>query len=304
MASWLHDVEPALQLPSPLQEIHDPLFSERGVRVSVKRDDLIHPLLGGNKWRKLKYNLLAARQRGDRRLLSFGGARSNHIHALAAAGNLYGFETVGVIRGEPRLPLNPTLSFAAAKGMQLYYLDRKTWRRKTDADIQDDLHNRFAPFFQLPEGGSNGVALQGCRELAGEIIAAQDTVDVIAVACGSGGTLAGIAAALDRRVHVQGFSVLKDNGSVRRASQGLLDEAGIRPACHWSINSDYHLGGYAKRTPELLRFIGEFEQRHGIRLDPVYTGKLMLGLYDLVRQGHYPRGTDIVAVHSGGLQGW
>jgi 1-aminocyclopropane-1-carboxylate deaminase len=192
-----------LRLPSPVIEIQDDRLVARGVRLLLKRDDLIHPDLPGNKWRKLRYNLAAAQDAGQRTLLTFGGAYSNHLRATAAAGAAAGFSTVGVVRGEEHTPLNSSLAFAVEKGMRLRYLDRSTYRRKTDPEVLDALRQEFGGFYLLPEGGSNNLAVRGCMELAAEI---DVDVDVVCCACGTGGTLAGIAAGLTAKQRAIGFS--------------------------------------------------------------------------------------------------
>lgn len=179
------------QLPSPVVEVRDERLSRSGVRLLVKRDDLIHPEIPGNKWRKLKYNLAVARERGAGTLLTFGGAYSNHIRATAAAGHYLGFSTIGVIRGEERLPLNPSLAYAIGRGMRLIYVDRTTYRHKREPEVIDGLRQRFGDFYLLPEGGSNALAVCGCAEIPAEI---DESFDVICCAVGTGGTLAGIAA--------------------------------------------------------------------------------------------------------------
>jgi 1-aminocyclopropane-1-carboxylate deaminase len=196
----------SLQLPSPLVEVHDARVESRGVRLYLKRDDLIHAELPGNKWRKLKYNIGAAREQGVSTLLTFGGAYSNHIRATAATGHYFDFNTIGVIRGEERLPLNSSLRYATNHGMQLAYMDRSTYRKKTDLPIIADLRERFGDFYLIPEGGSNALAVKGCKELVDEI---DVDFDVICCPCGTGGTLAGISAALHQGQRAVGFSALK-----------------------------------------------------------------------------------------------
>src|ERR1700761_8280018 len=209
----------ALVLPSPLQEITDPRLGAARVRLILKRDDLISPDLPGNKWRKLKFNLEAARRDGHRTLLTFGGAYSNHIRATAAAGARFGFATIGVIRGEQHQPLNPSLQYAADRGMELVYLDRASYRRKTSADVTGLLRGRFGRFYLLPEGGSNALAARGCAELPAEITV---PFDVLCVPCGTGGTLAGVAAGLAAGQRAIGFFAL-------RGGAGFLPHLGRAP---------------------------------------------------------------------------
>jgi 1-aminocyclopropane-1-carboxylate deaminase len=287
---------PALRLPSPVEVLDDERLAAADVRVLLKRDDLIHPDLPGNKWRKLKYNLEAAQAAGATKLLTFGGAYSNHIRAVAAAGALFELGTVGVIRGEAHDPLNPSLQFAFDHGMHLAYLDRQTYRRKTDRDVLDRLRKEFGDFYLVPEGGSNVLAVRGCTELVEEIT---EGFDVICCAVGTGGTLAGLAAGLAPHQRAIGFSSLKGGDFLTDDVAALQRDALGEVTGNWGIETGYHFGGYAKSKPELVAFIDDFEARHGLRLDRVYVAKMMYGLYDLVAQGRFLRGTRVVAVITG-----
>jgi 1-aminocyclopropane-1-carboxylate deaminase len=284
-----------LLLPSPVQELHDELFASHQVRVFLKRDDLIHPELPGNKWRKLKYNLAAAADSGHRTLLTFGGAYSNHIRAVAAAGRHLGFATIGVIRGEEHLPLNPTLAYAREQGMTLAYLDRTTYRDKGSPAVEDTLRRRFGDFFLLPEGGSNPDAVRGAAELPAELTA---PYDVICCACGTGGTLAGIAAGLPPGTRAVGFSALKGGGFLVDDVRRLQREYG-HETTNWTIELDYHFGGFARRNSTLDEFIRDFRARHGITLEWVYVAKMLYGVHDMIRREAFPAGTVVVAVVTG-----
>ena len=286
---------------SPVQAIQDPALTAAKVSLYLKRDDLIHPQVSGNKWRKLKYNLKAAQEAGYTTLLTFGGAYSNHIAATAAAGKAGGFSTIGLIRGEEQLPLNPTLRLAREQGMQLQYISREEYRHKDEEAVLQALQTRLGPFYYLPEGGSNALAVQGCAELVDELDIQQ--YDFIALACGTGGTLAGVVAGLNRRKQALGFPVLK-GGSFLKATVDTLTEAYNNQVYqNYQLMTDYHFGGYAKWTPELVQFINGFKSRHGIPLDPIYTGKLLFGIFDLVKKGWFKPGTRLLAIHTGGLQG-
>ncbi|WP_026365402.1 1-aminocyclopropane-1-carboxylate deaminase/D-cysteine desulfhydrase [Promicromonospora sukumoe] len=287
---------PALLLPSPIEVLDDERLDAAGVRLLLKRDDLIHPDLPGNKWRKLKYNLKAARAAGAPRLLTFGGAYSNHIRAVAAAGALFGFETIGVIRGEAYDPLNTSLQFAVDHGMQLTYLNRQTYRMKADPVVIDQLHRDLGGFYLIPEGGSNALAVRGCAEMVGEIA---EHFDVICCGVGTGGTLAGIAAGLSAGQRAIGFSSLKSGDFLVDDVATLQRDALGDATSNWQVETGYHFGGYAKTKPELTAFVDDFESRHGLRLDWVYVAKMMFGIYDLVAQGRFPAGTQIVAVITG-----
>jgi 1-aminocyclopropane-1-carboxylate deaminase len=285
-----------VQVPSPLTELRDERLRARGVRLYLKRDDLISPDIPGNKWRKLKYNLAAAREQGRRTLLTFGGAYSNHIRATAAAGARFGFETIGVVRGEEHRPLNDSLARAVSYGMRLAYLDRTRYRRKTEPDVLDALADEFGDFYLLPEGGTNSLALKGCMELPAEI---DIDFDVLCCACGTGGTLAGLAAGLRPGQRALGFSALKGGeflaGDVRRLQ---IDAFGAETG-NWSIDFGSHFGGYARRTPELDRFVADFRRRHDVELDWVYVAKMLHGVFTRVRGGEFPDGCAIVAVVTG-----
>ena len=270
------------------------------MRLLIKREDLIHPVVSGNKWHKLKYNLIEARAQGFDTLLSFGGAYSNHIHALAGAGHELGFKTIGVIRGEEYSPLNPTLQFAVNHGMRLHYLCRSDYRRKTQPDIIRQLHEMFGNFYCIPEGGSNALAVKGCAEIAQNI---EHHFNVICTACGTGGTLAGLVAGLKGDKEALGFAVLKDARFLLTQVTSLLEKSTGCSFSNWDINPDYHFGGYAKTNGELIGFINTFTSKHNISLEPIYTGKMMYGIYDLISHGYFQRGQTILAVHTGGLQG-
>lgn len=287
--------------PTPLQAIYDATLLQYGIELYIKRDDLIDTHISGNKWRKLKYNLVAAKKQGHHKLLTFGGAYSNHIYATAAAGSRWGFDTIGVIRGEAHQPLNPTLGFAKHCGMTLYYLDRTRYRQKDNAELLAELQHQFGDFYLLPEGGTNPLALRGCGEIVAELL--QQTggaFDMVTTACGTGGTLAGIANHLPTGKTALGFPVLKNGDFLADNIRALL---GATDRHNWQLYSGYHCGGYAKCPSWLENFMDTFTARHGITLDPIYTAKLFYGLYDLVTQQAFPPGTRIVALHTGGLQG-
>ncbi|MDO7885236.1 1-aminocyclopropane-1-carboxylate deaminase/D-cysteine desulfhydrase [Hymenobacter cheonanensis] len=291
--------------PDFLQPIPHPIAASHGVRLLLWRDDLRNPDLPGNKARKLKYNLLQARAEGQARLLTFGGAYSNHLAAVAAAGRLHSFETVGLVRGEEYRPLNPTLARCAADGMALHYLDRATYRRRAEPGFLVEMQQRFGPAYLLPEGGTNTLALRGVAELISEL--RQHTAfDAVAVAAGTGGTLAGLAlgvAEASYPARVVGVAALKGADFLRDEVNTLLATAGA-PGAGYELHIGYHFGGYAKLPAGLRTFIQEFEADYGVLLDPIYTGKLLVGVLDLIAQGHFAPGSTVVAVHTGGLQAW
>ncbi len=290
-------------LPDPsraiIEKIHDKFLDDHGIEFFLKREDLIHPAISGNKWRKLKYNLQEARERGFKKILTFGGAYSNHIYAMAAAGRIYGFETIGVIRGEPYPELNPTLACASGCGMVLYYLDRKEYKEKFSVGIQNRLQQKFGEFYQIPEGGSNLNAIHGCAELAGEI---GDGYDMICLAVGTGGTTAGLLEGFRGKSFVLGFPVLKNGSYLRKEILSLNSQYSGNNYRNFLLNTRYHFGGYARYSAELIRFINIFHDKFGVPLDPVYTGKMMFGIWDLIGKGRL-KDMKILAIHTGGLQG-
>jgi len=294
---------------SPILDLQDPVPADRGLRLLIKRDEqrflAAYPAdraFGGNKWRKLQYNLTAARAQGYDTLLSFGGAYSNHIAAMASAGKLFQFETVGIIRGEA--VDNPTLRHARRCGMQLHFVDRATYRRKAEPEILRELLDRFGPAFLIPEGGTNELALRGCREMVTEIEKQlkDGLPDYICLAAGTGGTLAGVIDGLAGRSSALGFSALK-GAFLEGEVKSLLRQHGSAIHDNWLMIDSYHFGGYARFKPPLLDFIRDYKKQHGIQLDPIYTGKLMYGIYDMIHKGFFPRGSTVLAIHTGGLQG-
>ncbi|MDP5339520.1 MAG: pyridoxal-phosphate dependent enzyme [Nodularia sp. (in: cyanobacteria)] len=293
-------------LPPFTQHIENEISHRAGVELSVLRLDSMHPLVNGNKWFKLKYNLLSAKQQNLTTLLTFGGAYSNHIFATAAAGNLFGFRTIGVIRGEERLPLNPTLSFAVQQGMQLVYLNREAYRQKHTQELQEDLRQRFGDVFIIPEGGSNLHGIRGCTE----IVSDAENFDTICLACGTGTTLAGIALSLNHRKRVIGFPVLKKGEFLAQEIANLLKnylDSGLPAPSNylapWELMCDYHFGGYAKVTDKLLIFSKQCSEKHGLFLDYVYTVKMFYGVMDLIQSKFFQKGDRLLLIHTGGLQG-
>ena len=297
---------------SPLQQLQSPFLEEFKVLLYVKRDDLIHPQFGGNKWRKLKYNLFQARENQFDTLLTFGGAWSNHIYATAAAGKHFGFKTIGIIRGEQHSPLNATLSFAQSCGMQLHYITRTEYRQKNEALFIQNLKQKFGNVYILPEGGSNALAIKGCKEIVDEIYLQLDRpFDTICCASGTGATLAGLISAIKPapRKHQPwaiGFSALKGGHFLNDEVNNFLNNkttATDRYTDNWRIESSFHFGGYAKINDELIHFMQTFQSQYDFALDAVYTGKMFYGIFKLIQNKTFKPGTTIIALHSGGLQG-
>jgi 1-aminocyclopropane-1-carboxylate deaminase len=283
--------------PTPLQLITDEEIDSRGVKLYIKREDLIHPEISGNKWRKLKYNFIEARYLGLKKILTCGGAYSNHIAAVAAAAYTFGFESVGIIRGEEYSTLNPTISFAKLKGMRLIYWDREKFRRGFREDTLAELRKSEGSFYFIPEGGTNRLAVKGTSEIIDDI---DIPFDVVCAAVGTGGTLAGlIQGKKEFRYKTLGFSVLKNDGFLEREIEGLVAE----PQNEWEMHNNYAFGGYARFNEALIAFINRFYLKHHIELDPIYTGKMMFGIFDLIKKGYFSKNEIIVAVHTGGIQG-
>lgn len=277
------------------QPIDLPLLRHHGVSLTLKREDLLFPLLSGNKFRKLKYNLRHAREEGYQTLLTFGGAYSNHLHATAAAGRQYNFRTIGLVRGEElagRAP-NPTLAFARENGMQLVFVSRDEYRKRAEKPFLESLQERYGPVFILPEGGTNEKAIRGCEEILTE---GDRGYTHICCPVGTGGTLAGLARSAAPGQRVIGYPAIRAAGLASELRSWV-------PGDHWQLIHEYHFGGYGKVNRELIEFINGFKEGTGVALDPVYTGKMIYGLLEGIRRQQFPEGSRILAIHTGGLQG-
>lgn len=266
------------------------------VKVFIRREDLIHPFISGNKYRKLKYNLLQAKKENQTTLLTFGGAFSNHIAATAFAGKENGFKTIGIIRGEelyPKIDENPTLKFAKQCGMEFVFVSREEYRLKDTQEFIDKLKNHLGSFYIIPEGGTNYLAVKGCEE----IISKEDSIyDFICCAIGTGGTISGIInSALDNQ-KVLGFPSLKGDFLQKDISK-------FASRNNWDLILDYHFGGYGKVSEELILFINQFYKEHKVPLDPIYNGKMVFGVIDLIDKKYFPENTKILLIHTGGIQG-
>lgn len=281
---------------SPNQELVLPVLIEKKVRLFIKREDLIHPYISGNKYRKLKYNVLEAQKQGFDTLLTFGGAFSNHIAAVAAAGKEYGLKTIGVIRGEElvaKINENPTLRYAQQCGMMFKFVSRTVYKNKASEEFVNQLSADFGRFYLIPEGGTNRLAVKGCEE----ILTKQDAnFDYISTCVGTGGTISGIVNCSKLGQQVLGFPALKGD-----FLQNDITKFTVRS--NWKLMNSYHFGGYAKTTPQLINFINQFKKDTTIPLDPVYTGKMLFGLLDMIKEDYFKPGTSILAIHTGGLQG-
>lgn len=283
-----------LEIFSPVHQLKNKLFDEQGVEVFIKRDDLIHPIISGNKWRKLKYLLLHARSENKNHLVTFGGAYSNHLLATAAASAKFGFKSTGIVRGEP--VNNDTLFLCRLHGMQLIFADRKSYLDKPALFLKHFGNDPDAIF--IDEGGSSAEGAKGCSELITELT---ETYDHIFCACGTGATAAGIINGISNhqlKTQFNGVPVLKNGEFIRDEVDKLL----IEPASY-QLHTGYHFGGYGKTEPRLIDFIKQFTASTGILIEPVYTGKMLFALYDLAAKGYFKKGERILAIHTGGIWG-
>jgi 1-aminocyclopropane-1-carboxylate deaminase len=282
-----------LPIYSPVEEIVNPLFSSKGVQLFIKRDDMIHPFISGNKWRKLKYILQDAKKLQKGHLVTFGGAHSNHLLATACAAAKFGFRSTGIVRGEN--VENETLLLCRLFGMQLIFADRESYRDKPGL-FNRNFGNDSEAFF-IDEGGSGNLAAKGCSELIDEL---PEVYDHLFCAAGTGTTAAGILSGINRKsmatkMHV--IPVLKGADFLKQEIENLSN------GVSFEFHNEYHFGGYAKTNDELLTFIKDFTSSTGILIDPVYTGKLLFAIYDLISKDHFARGSRILAVHTGGITG-
>lgn len=271
-------------------------IKHNGISLAIKREDLIHPYVSGNKFRKLKYNLIQAKAENQQILVTFGGAFSNHIAAVAAAGQEIGLQTIGIIRGEElseKVADNPTLQFARQCGMQLEFVTRDVYRRKEEPGFLEALKSKLGPFYLIPEGGTNQAAITGCEEILTET----DTIfDFICCPVGTGGTISGLINSARPHQKILGFPALKGDFLREEICKFALSQ-------NWELLTGYHFGGYGKINEDLIRFINRFFEQTGISLDPIYTGKMLFGVIDLIGKNYFPEGSKILAIHTGGLQG-
>lgn len=286
----------SLNLPSPLQKLDLKKIFDHNIELYIKRDDLIHSEISGNKWRKLKYNLEEARKQGYNSILTYGGAWSNHLHATAFACKLLGFQSIGIIRGEKPPVLSSMLLDAINNGMKLHFISRSAYQKKEDETEIENLMKIWGKFYRIPEGGNNSYGIMGCEEIMNEI---KITPTHIAVSCGTGTTISGLLRSTNSNINLIGFSALKDGSFLNKTIDLNLNDS----SRHYLINSEYSFGGYGKINDELIEFIYQFYLTFQILLDPVYTGKMMFGLFDMIKKNKFKEGAKIIAIHTGGLQG-
>ena len=268
-----------------------------GIELFIKREDELHPIISGNKFRKLKYNIEEAKRLNQDVLLTFGGAFSNHILAVAGAGAEFGFKTIGVIRGEElesKIQENPTLVKAQEFGMQFYFVSRTAYRDKEETSFISHLHEKYGNFYLVPEGGTNNLAIKGCEEILTDTDKEYFTHIICAV--GTGGTISGLINSSSEKQQIIGFSSLK-GAFLSEVIRNFVSKT------NWSINDNYHFGGYGKVTDELIQFLNSFYSQTAIPLDPVYTGKMVFGILDWIEKGYFPPNAKILMIHTGGLQG-
>lgn len=285
-------------------KVHRIFYSEiadKNVEIYLKREDLLHPFVSGNKYRKLKYNLQEAESKGYSTLLTFGGAYSNHIAATAYAGRQFGFKTIGVIRGEELATkvansesLNPTLQFAEENGMELDFVSREEYRNKHTQEFKDFCKKKFGEFYLIPEGGTNELAVKGCEEILDEN---SEGYDYICVSVGTGGTIAGLINTAKKQQKVLGFAAVNDESIVNKINRYTKNSK------NWKLFMEDFFGGYGKTTDELVRFINQFKAETNIALDPIYTGKMIYRIIDQIKSNHFSVNSKILAIHTGGLQG-
>ncbi|GLS82333.1 1-aminocyclopropane-1-carboxylate deaminase [Paraferrimonas haliotis] len=294
-----------LSQPSLLTRITHPALNSHNVSLWLKRDDLIHNWVSGNKYRKLKYHLRHAAQQGNQGIVSFGGAFSNHLHAVAAITKANGLYSVGIIRGEYD-PNNPTLLQLQKLGMKLHFVSRQHYRQRHLAEYQQTWQQRYPDALVVPEGGSSQYALPGVAEVVSELRQQLGHFDSLVTAVGSGGTLAGLVYGVQKNrltpVNCVGYCAIKNGGYLTQNIDDLLTQMNAKTG-GYRLQTDYHCKGFAKVSDEQLAFIEDWHQQTNIAIDPIYTSKMLLGLFSDIEQGMYDNQT-VVALHTGGLQGW
>ena len=287
---------------SKLQTLQHPLFEQYKLNVQIKRDDLLDPIISGNKWRKLKYNLQHVKEKGYQGILSFGGAYSNHIHALAYACNKYSLNAVGIIRGEAHYANNFTLSKAKQWGMNLQFVDRMTYRLRDNSEYLQRLSQQYPDHYIIPEGGSNTLALKGVAEICHELDQ-QTQFDTLITPVGSAGTISGLISGDNNQHKILGIAVLKQTDYLTKEVKVLLNDKEDKLFNHWQILNSYHDGGYAKFSPDNLKKLQDFSAITGVPFEPVYSGKMIIALLDLITTNYFQPHHNIVLLHTGGLQG-
>ncbi len=276
------------------EEIH--FDNNSGLQLFLKREDKIHDIISGNKFRKLKFNLIKAKELGYRGLLTFGGAYSNHIPAVAYAANTNGFKSLGFIRGEEianNYLENPTLKYSHDLGMKFNFLSRSNYKHKTNKDYLNKLKNKFKDYYLIPEGGTNALGVLGCQEI---LNAKDKEFDYICCSVGTGGTICGLINSSNENQKIIGFSSINKNYLLNDIVKFVTNE-------NWMIIDQFSFGGYGKVNSKLIEFINDFKLTHGILLDPIYTSKLVYGVLNLITNNFFKPNSKILMIHTGGHQG-
>ena len=287
-----------LNIPSKITNITSNFLEQKSVNIFLKRDDLIHNIVSGNKWRKLKYNFEVAHSEGYRTILSFGGAYSNHLHALSYAAHINGFNSIGVIRGEKHKNINSTLSFCQDYNMLLHYIKRHDYRlNKYSEKFKSSLKEKFGDFFLIPEGGNNLLGVKGCEEILQEV---DITYDYVCCPVGSGCTISGLIRSMNQNTHLLGFCPFS---KVEEQRDSIISFCSHMPLDNWELIPDYEFGGFGKINSNLIKFVRQFKIDYSIELDLLYMGKLFYFLFDLINKGCFRKKSRILILHTGGLQG-
>ncbi len=271
-------------------------INHKGISLFIKREDLLHPFVSGNKFRKLKYNLLQAKAENQKQVITFGGAFSNHIAATAFACQENNLKAVGIIRGDElasKINLNPTLQFAKECGMEFDFVSRDKYREKAENSFLEELKSKYGNHYLIPEGGSNTLAAKGCEEI---LTIEDESFDYLCCAVGTGTTIAGLINSASAKQKVLGFPALKGDFLQNDIRKFAFNS-------NWELITDYHFGGYGKVTPELIAFMNQFYNNTRIPLDPIYTAKMVFGVLDLIDKNYFPENSKILMIHTGGLQG-
>ncbi|WP_332874146.1 1-aminocyclopropane-1-carboxylate deaminase/D-cysteine desulfhydrase [Bowmanella yangjiangensis] len=290
-----------INTPSPVQPLCVDWPGSEQVELFIKRDDLIHPIISGNKWRKLKYALLEARQKGVAEIISFGGGHSNHLHALGYCCQQLGIQLMALVRGDYSQNPTPMLRDLYQWQAQIIYLDKATYQQRSQSDFIGAWQAAHPNAMIVPEGGSQAQALPGVAEILQE---QEQKFSHIIVPVGSGGTLAGLIQA--RQIQHQdntqllGIAALKGEGYLEELVTNLLPQSA---PTNWHIEHRFHFGGYAKSTAELHTFCQTFRSHTGIGIEPVYSGKACWALKQKLAEGYFPQGSRVLLIHTGGLQG-
>ena len=288
---------------STQQNLDIPLCRDRNVHLDIKRDDLLHSIISGNKWRKLKHLMLMLESQGKTNIATMGGAYSNLLHSLAYLCYRLNWSIEFFVRGYPEQKLTPTLQDAQKWGMQLHSVSREAYREKHTQPFLDELKQKYPNSMIIAEGGSGVLAVKGVADLMREIESSLPNLDVLVAACGTGGTLAGLVASAEHTKSILGIPVLKGAQFLNHDIEQLLSSSGSSAQCSWQLDLDGHYGGYGKVKAEHITAMQSIEQHHQVLLEPVYVAKMWRRFDELVSQDYFAPGAKVALLHSGGLQG-